>query len=155
MKKETKKQLFAIVVLLLFMGSSIAYAVISIVPKEETGQKKIGYVVNQPLTENEEAYYLQQNIVVMKYFYSEDCVGCKSTESIIDQATQYFNGKLLVEKIDMNKYANETSDLSITKAPTIYLKGNSIDVITEDITYNQLITKICVLFFNYVNECSI
>jgi len=153
MKKETKTRIFAIFILLVFGMSSIAFAFISVLPKQE--QQEIQYSIDYPLSDQEEAYFLQNNVVVAKYFYSEDCLSCASTEAMIDNIIEYFNGRFFVEKINMDNFQNETQRLDITTAPTIYLKGNTIDVITEDITQNELTTKICVLFFAYVEECAI
>ncbi len=153
MKRETKTRMFAIFILLVFGMSSIAFAFISVIPRQE--QQEIQYSIDYPLSDQEEAYFLQNNVVVAKYFYSEDCLGCASTEAMIDQTIEYFNGRFFVEKIDADIFQNETERLEIIDVPTIYLKGNTIDIITEDITQNDLITKICVLFFAYVEECQI
>ncbi len=152
MKKNTKKQLFAVFVLLVFAGSGIAYALLSVIPTQE---RQMQYVVYQPLQDSEEAYFLQRNIVVAKYFYSEGCLRCQSTEAIVDGALEFFDGNFFVEKINIDEYPDEAERLDITQAPTIYLKGYSIDVITENITLSDLTTKICVLFFSYVDKCSI
>ena len=153
MKKETKKQLFAVIILLVFGMSSIFVAFVSFIPRTE--QPEIQYSIDYPLSDQEEAYFLQNNIVVAKYFYSEDCLNCDSAEAMLDNTINYFNGRFFVEKIDADVFQNETQRLEITEFPTIYLKGNTIDIITEDITQNDLITRICILFFAYVEECQI
>lgn len=154
MNKETKKQLFSVFVLVTFLGSSIAFAVLS--SSGQTANKtESPYVVDHPLTNQEEVPYLQQGAVLMKYFYTEDCITCNDTSQMVLSVADYFKGKLVVEFVDKNKYVNESQELNITKIPTMYLKGKSIDIITEDIQPNALVSRICYLFFNIVPECNI
>jgi thiol-disulfide isomerase/thioredoxin len=152
MKRETKKQAFAFFVLFMFVGSSLAFALLSSVDIEDTN---VQYFISGPLENQEEAYYLQRNIVVMKYFFSDECLTCEDSLAVITAAAEHFNGRLLVELINIEEYPEEAELLEIEDVPTIYLKGNSVKTITDPITANELITETCFLFFAFVQECSI
>ncbi len=150
MKKEKKNKLIALFIVFMFVGSGIAYAIISALTPAETQEQS--YIVNKPLTNSEEAYFLQRNVVILRYYYSEDCFDCPSTEPIVDTLGELFQGWVFIEKINVDEYPEESADYTV---PTIYLKGKTTKEITSNFDINEIYLDICTMFFAPVQQCSI
>lgn len=153
MKRETKNQIFTVIVLLLFVGSGIAYAIFSVFPVTE--KPKIENVVDKPLSDAEEAQYLTQNKVVIKYFYSPTCVACQQQEPILEEVINYFDGNMLTEKINIFEYRDQIAVNDIKSTPTFIIKGKSIEQIEDVITKDDLVSKVCGLYFEPIDKCSV
>lgn len=148
MDRDSKKQLIAIFIVVMFVGSGIAFAVISaLVPADQT----VAFATDKPLSNYEEAYYLQQNMVVMRYYYSQDCIDCAAVDPIVETLMSHFEGNIYLERIDVVQYANETEGFT---PPTIYLKGKTMKEITENFDVNSMFLDICELFFSPVEKCA-
>ena len=150
MKREKKNKLIALFIVFMFVGSGIAYAVISALTPAETQEQS--YIVDKPLTNSEEAYFLQMNIVILRYYHSEDCFDCPETELLVNSLGEVFQGRIFIEKIDVDEYPDESSEYSV---PTIYLKGKTTKEITTDFDINEIYLDICTMFFAPVQQCSI
>lgn len=74
MNREKKRQAIALFILFMFVGSSLAFAVISVTSEEKKEEVKTFY--ERPLENSEEAPFLQQNYVIVKYFWSGTCADC-------------------------------------------------------------------------------
>jgi len=149
MNKDKKKQMFAIFVMIMFVGSGLAYAVISIVPTSED-TKQLWFI--RPLEDIEEAPYLQDNFVVVKYFFVEDGERNSYAEERLNKIFQELGGKLIIEFIDAELYDYEADRLGIEEYPYLYLKGSTIEK-TND--FDNLKGSICSLYFEEIDECSI
>lgn len=146
-----RNQLFALIILFIFLGSSAAFALLNVIPIQQPKQQ---LVFDQPLSNADEAKFLQQNKVVMKYFWSDNCTDCPATEATVKQLFQDFGGALVVESIDVDRWPEAATELDVTTVPTIYLKGYTIERITTDITYDGTYRTICGLFFNQIEACA-
>jgi alkyl hydroperoxide reductase subunit AhpF len=123
----------------MFLGSSIAYALAFV---SDTGEKKQQeYIFNHPLTNTEEVPFLQNNIVVVKYFMSANCTECQSVDDTLSEVYSQLKPQLAIEKIDITAWPDETLELNITTVPTIYIKGFT------------LFSKICDLYFEPIEAC--
>lgn len=151
MKRETKKQIIAVFILLMFVGSSIAFAFISVTAEEKP--QEVQTLFDRPLENAEEAPYLQQNYVVVRYFWSDFCEDCGIAEQALNDAKAELNGRLVIEKIKMDDWANYTEELGITSAPTFYLKGSTI-VTTKVTDRDDLVRAICPLYFYAIEQCT-
>lgn len=152
MKKETKRQLIAIFILLMFAGSSIAFAFISVIPGQEQPEE-VQLIFNRPLENAEEAPYLQQNYVIVKYFWSDDCADCDLAEAALMETKAELKDKIVIEKIKLEDWPEHAETLDIESAPTFYLKGRTI-VTTRTTDQDDLIRAICPLYFYYIDECA-
>jgi len=151
MKKQDKNKLIALFIVVMFVGSGIAFAVISaFLPSGQS--QEMQYIVNGPLENSEEAYFLQRNVVVLRYYYSQDCIDCAEVEGIANYIGEFFQGWVLVEKIDVDEYPEQSEGYEV---PTIYLKGKTTKTITEDFDVNEIYLDICTMFFAPVQQCSI
>lgn len=151
MRKETKKQVFALFVLFTFLGSGIAFALLSaFIPEQE---EKTPLMYDRMLSNSEEAEFLQKNMIVIRFFWTEDCSGCEEVNNIVNQVFQDLGGKMIVEKINIDDYAEEAEMLDIDSAPYLYLKGNTIERISGNTTIDELTKKLCDLYFEQIDEC--
>lgn len=152
MKREKKMQIMALLILFMFIGSSVAIALISVVPIQKEREAELIY--DKPLSNSEEAPFLQQNFVIVKFFWSKNCTVCHDAETALLQARKELNGKIVIEKIDIDKWREHAKALGIQNTPSFYLKGRTIKIInTTD--PDQLIENICPLYFYYIDECAL
>jgi hypothetical protein len=151
MNRERKKQLIALFILVTFVGSSAAFALISVTGSGKT--QAVQTVFEYPLNNSEEAPFLQQNYVIVKYFWSGNCLDCDLSDQALAGASTELNGTLVVEHIKMEDWANYTAELGITSVPTFYLKGNTI-IITNTTNSDDLVRAICPLYFNHIEACT-
>jgi thiol-disulfide isomerase/thioredoxin len=151
MNREKKKQIIAFFILLMFVGSSVAFAIISVVGGEK--KEEVQTVFDRPLENSEEAPFLQQNYVVVKYFWSDNCFDCDLAEQALNDAKVELGNKMIVEKIKMEDWANYTKELEIDSAPTFYLKGQTV-VTTKTTDRDELVKAICPLYFYNIDECT-
>lgn len=150
-KKETKKQIFTLFVLFMFISSGLAFALISsFVPEQE---KKVQLIYDRLLSNSEEAEFLKKNMVVIKFFWSEDCENCEEINNILNQVFQDLGGKLIIEKANLDEYREEAEILGVDSVPYLYLKGNTIERIAGNTTIDELTKKLCNLYFEPIDEC--
>ena len=150
MKKEAKKQLFALIVLFLFVGSGLSFAFISAFTPEEKEDTPLMY--DRLLSNQEEAEFLQKNMVVIRFFLKDDCPDCEEMNIVVNEVFQELRGRMIIEKLDMDYYWEEAERLEIDNAPHLYLKGNTIEEISGVITTDELITKLCELYFEPIED---
>lgn len=146
MNKERKKQVFAIFVLLMFLGSSIAFAFLSLIPIRE----EIQLIYENPLSEQEEAKILNKGIVIAQFFYNDDCIECQDTDFIVQDLVTKFNGLLVEERINVYDYPQ----FDIVSFPTLILKGKTLDMIEGNATAVELKERICALYTALPEICS-
>ncbi len=155
MKKEDKQKLFVILVLLMFFGSSFAFA-IQYAPdlfggqQEEQTEQKLTYDV--PLSVQQEAAFLKQNYVIVKYFYNETCLKCEFISQALDKIFSDLNQKIVIQKIDTAAYPDEAEDAGVTNVPFFYLKGRLIDNF-EYKSSNDLFVRVCNAYIQPIPEC--
>ena len=155
MNREKKKQIIAIFILLAFTGSILTGAITMAWDyfSQNGTTKKVQTVYDRPLENSEEAPFLQQNYVIVKYFWSDNCLNCDLSDQALASASAELNGTLVVERIKMEDWTNYTTELGITSAPTFYLKGKTI-AITNTTNSDDLVRAICPLYFSYVQDCA-
>jgi hypothetical protein len=149
-----KKKLMSLFMLIVFGGSTLAFVFLQafspsgtssdepIENQIDTTQLRFDY----PLTSVEESAYIQAGIVVVKYYYSQDCEECLLGTTITDQLFSDFEGKILLESINTDEYS------SLEKAPSIVVKGStSKTLIIMD--YALLRQTTCGLFFSQPESC--
>lgn len=149
MKKEKKKQLIALFILIMFGGSTLAYAAMSILPSE-SGQV---YIFDVPLEDSEEAQFFKQNMVVARVYYNEPSDTITALHTIINDLNQ----KMIIERININDYPelyDYMKDRFVTEElPMILLRGNTEIYLNGNQTYDELRENICSLYFEEIDEC--
>lgn len=152
MKRETKQQLFAVFVLLMFMGSSVAYA-LSVVLGRQPAPEQDSLIYDKPLTDSETSKFLDNNIVVADFYYSQNCADCAAADSTITSLAQDLAGYLAVDRIDAEKYASIAEANEITQFPSFVLKGITIDTVSGAISKQDLKSRICRLYMEPISAC--
>ncbi|MBU3904733.1 MAG: hypothetical protein KJ906_01120 [Nanoarchaeota archaeon] len=149
MKKEKKKQLIALFILLMFGGSTLAIALSSAVPPE-VSQKLI---FDEPLAESDEAYFFKQNMVVVRVYYDDQ----SDTIDILNNMINTLNQKMMLERIYIPQYPNEYSlveDKFFTKEmPMILIRGRQEVYLNGEQDGSELLDEICGLYFEEIEEC--
>lgn len=156
MRRETKKQVFAVFILLAFLGSTIAYAVSLIVPQ----QKKQELIFEKPLLEEEEAKYLSSNFVVLRFYYTSGC--CEEEIKSLEQVLSDLGKMAIIEKIDVNKYpeqmaviGNKTGYNVADGLPALLIRGRSETIMQGVMNENDIFNKACDLYFEPIEVCPI
>lgn len=141
----------AIFILLMFAGSTMAFAFMSVIPGQEEPEE-VQLIYERPLENAEEAPFLQQNYVIVKYFWSDDCPDCDLAEAALLGTKAELNDKIVIEKIKLEDWPEHAEALGIESTPTLYLKGRTI-VKTQTTDQDELMRAICPLYFYYIDEC--
>jgi len=152
MKRDTKKKIFSIFVLLMFMGSSIAYAV-SVVFQRAPAQGQQSLVYDKPLADSEASKLIENNIVVADFYYSNNA-DSSAADSTITGLAQDLSGYLAVDKIDAAKYKSLADANGITQFPSFVLKGTTIDTVSGAISKQDLKSRICQLYAQPIAACA-
>ena len=152
MKRETKNQMFTIFVLLIFMGSSLAYAV-SIVFQRAPTQEQQSLVFDKPLADSESAKLIENNIVVVDFYYANNAES-SAADSTITALAQDLSGYLAVDRIDAVKYKSIADANDITQFPSFVLKGTTLDTISGAISKQDLKSRICQLYAQPIAACA-
>ncbi len=73
--------------------------------------------------------HVESNDFVLVYFWTKWCVPCKFMATVVEKIALKYNGKLLVGKIDAEKFSEISSKYSIATVPTLMLfqKGAILD----------------------------
>jgi thiol-disulfide isomerase/thioredoxin len=146
-----RQQIFVLFVLAMLFGAwFVASALTS---SFQTQQPKQQLVFDTPLSNSDEAVFLQQNKVVAKYFWSANCTICPDAETAVDNLFQEFGGNLVIEKIDVDKWPDVAQEFDVVTVPALELKGNTIKRV-ENISSNNTFNEICDLFFQPVDQCA-
>lgn len=151
MKRETKKQLFSIFVLLMFMGSSIAFAVSSALGRGQPAQEQSALISDKPFTDSEASRYLENNMVVVDFYYSQTPNG--AADSAVTELAQELSGYIAVDKIDADKYRSLAAENDITEFPSFVLKGTTIDTVSGAVSKQELKERICRLYAQPIAAC--
>lgn len=150
MNREDKKQWVALFILLMFGGSTIAIAVSSVFPSEV--QEKL--IIDEPLTDSQEAQYFQKNMVVVRIYYDEPT----DTIDILNNMVNTLNQKMFLERIYTTKYPdwyNSVKDsFSSTEMPMILIRGKTEIRLNGEQTEENLKSEICSVYFQDIDECS-
>jgi hypothetical protein len=154
MNTERKKRLFAIFILVIFLGSTFAIAFISkeSLPQSSSNATALPTLVDKPLADSEEAPYLQRGLIIVRYFYSADCGDCPKVEDAIN-GLRDDPGKVLLERIDIDQWPDAATTVGVTTAPAVYLKGMSTKLLNGAVTYSDLFNAACPLYSSPPPSC--
>ena len=152
MKQETKKQVFALFILFMFIGSTAAISLLyAFVP----ANKETKLLYSKPLSNSEEAPYLQKNYVIVKYFWNDNCQSCNETYQYLWNAFQMLKGKFVIESINTDVWPDSAKQLGIENVPSLYIKGYTIEVLDKNITEDKIVEEVCSLYFKPIDECNL
>lgn len=133
------------------MGSSIAYA-LSVVFQRAPSQEQQSLIFDTPLAPSEASKFIENNIVVVDFYYSNNADSAIADSTITGLAND-FSGYLAVDKIDASKYASIADANGITQFPSFVLKGTTLDTVSGTISKQDLKSRICQLYAQPVAAC--
>jgi hypothetical protein len=147
---DKRKKLMSIFILIVFAGSTLAFAFLSVFSDGNTAQDPIEetkltiFKFDRPLTAAEETPYQKQDIVILKFYYSNDCSNCSDIDLEVEQLWTDSNNRILLEKINTDEY-------SVNKnTPSIELKGSRSKILTS---FDNLENEVCNLYFDAPSNC--
>ncbi len=157
MRAERKKKVFAIFILLMFVGSTAAVG-IGFLPSQqeqtpEQQSKNLQRIFERPLTEEEEKVYAQRDDLIIKFFYSVGCSECAKIDDSIAGLFDETGSRILLERIDIDAFEDAATMLGVKAAPSIYLKGASSELVEGPISYAELFSKVCLKYTNPPAAC--
>lgn len=156
MTDDKRKRWFALFIMVMFVGSSLAFAIqfAAPQPQQPTQQQELPTVVEKPLTDAEEAPYIQRGFIVVRYFYYQGCPDCAQSEAAVN-ALREDPGNVLLERIDIDQWPEAAAavGLGANSAPAIYLKGASTRLLTGAIAYTDLFNAACPVYYNPPAGC--
>lgn len=66
--------------------------------------------------------------VVLVDFYANWCEPCKWVVPVLENVQRHFNGKISIQKIDIDKHVEIARDIKIMSVPTLVLFQNGKEV---------------------------
>ena len=149
MNRDKQKKMLAIFMFVVFFGSTITMALISAVPSE----KETKYIFDEPLQDSDEAYFFQQNMVVVRVYYDYPSDTIDTLANLIN----VLNQKMALERININQYP-EVYDYMKDKFPTqelpmILLRGRQEVYLNGEQDSQDLLEEICSIYFEEIDEC--
>lgn len=88
MKKETKRQIIVLIIVLIFFSSTIAYVAINaFVPVEQERQELNEFIIQGELGQDIETDYLRRGFTILKFYYSSKD---EKTEAFLNQVQDSF-----------------------------------------------------------------
>ena len=143
-----KKKLISLFILLIFGASTIAFAFLQVfAPGNGDTDVDISTLkYDYPLSNADEAAYLQEDIIVVRFYYSNECEDCSKGNIIVEQIFEDLKDRVLLEKINTDNYSIDKT------VPLIELKGSAADSL-EIMDYALLRQTACGLFFSEPDTC--
>jgi hypothetical protein len=105
MKKQIKKTVMTIIIVVLLATSTIAFVVISSVSPEQTSENlelPTQNVIDGYINESYRQLYLSNGYTLMEYHYYEDC--CKNISTFVDYLPEVIGTQLVIQKIKDTDY---------------------------------------------------
>jgi len=147
---QKKKQIIALFILITFVFSGFAFAIISSITGGGNSGEEEQLIYNQPLSPEQEQKLISSGKVIVKVYTATDCSDCGSATSEVLKLFQKLGSKIIVENIDTNYYQDNT----IEKFPTILILGAGSDKIESAPASSELLQKVCAQFAAKPTACA-
>ncbi|MCD6478146.1 MAG: hypothetical protein J7K87_04020 [Candidatus Aenigmarchaeota archaeon] len=152
----TSKQLSTIFITLIFFGSSFAFALNYVLP-QQTKEKKLPNVVEQPISDSQRKYFIDNDITMLSLFYTKDNKDSAKVKEEVENLAKEFDDKLIVEEIDARVYQSFSAGYNIRYVPTIIIRGkansNQPIRVEEPQEYSQLKNEVCSTYKDRPKVC--
>ena len=156
--KEKKKKIITIFILIVFSGSTVAYAFLQIFsaptenqPQDQTQVDTTQLKFDLLLTPQQEQAYLSEDIAVVRFFYSDNEESGQANLAV-EQLFTDLSGRVLLEKIDTDVYSVTLSDYNLETTPGFHIKG-SRSLSLGSVPYAELRDNVCSVFFSVPETC--
>jgi len=128
---SVKQRIAAIVFILILVGSTIAYGLISLLgPKNDYSIPK-EKIINYKLSQTQVALLVQNYFTVVEYNYTIGCVECIQVKNYLEDLTQNSDGQIYLQEIIVND------------SPRLYLINVLNETVIENPTPDQAIDVVC------------
>lgn len=143
-----KKKLITLFILIIFSVSTIAFAFLQVFysGNQEKEKKLMQHIFERPLSIEEENLYLQEDFVVVRFYFSPNCENCAEGEKILEKLYSDLGSRILLEKIDTSAYLFQAD------IPSIVLKGKRTVKVSK-MDYDTVKESVCKLFFSPPEKC--
>lgn len=150
--EQKKKQMIAMFILITFVFSGFAFAIISSLTGGGTGSgEELQPIYNQPLPASDEQAIISSGKVVVKIFASQNCDDCGPANSEVLKLFQKLGQAVIVEQIDTTYFPEEIQTNNLKKFPTIIILGKGSDRLEGLST--ELLQKVCSQFSSKPAAC--
>ena len=154
MKKESKKQIMVLLIVLIFFGSTFAYVILSTFKEpEKPNEMPTSYILNYRLNETIEAQLLSRGFTSVQYFYKTPNSAIISYLDKIPEDFKIIMGnqeqiQTYVQKINYT-YNNTDSYIAVKSI------ANQIEIIDENITEKNIYEALCKTVISPPGECGL
>ncbi len=151
--EQKKKQMIALFILVVFIFSGFAFAIISsLTGGGSVGGEELQSIYNQPLPTADEQKIISSGKVVVKIFTAQNCDDCGPAVSEALKLFQKLGNKIIVENIDTTYFPEEIQVNNLEKFPTIIILGKGSDRLEGSSA--ELLQKVCSQFSSKQAACS-
>ena len=154
MMNQKKKQMIALFILITFVFSGFAFAIISSLTGGSAGSQEEQLIYNGPLAPADEQKIISSGKVILKIYTTTDCSDCGQATSEVLKLFQKFGTGIVVEQIDTTYFPEEIQSNNLEKFPTILILGKSSDRIETIPTGSGLLQKVCGQFKEKPAACA-
>lgn len=148
------KQAGSIFVVIIFFGSTAAFALNWVLPQER--EEKLPNMLDKPLSSDQQTSLIDQDVAVMTFFYIPGCQYCEATEPHIRRLAQEMPTKVMVVELDTSKYKTLAFNYNIKYVPVILIRGKAQEApvrLEGQQEYKEIKDNICAVFLEKPLEC--
>jgi len=154
MKKESKKQIMVLMIVIIFFGSTFAYVILSTFREEEKHNEiPTSYILNYKLDENIEMQLISKGFTSVQYFYK---IPNYTIMSYLDKIPEEF--KIVIgDKEQIQTYVQKINYSYNNTDSYIAIKSlvNKIEIADENITENNIYEALCKTVISPPGECGL
>jgi len=99
MRKQTKRLMWVIFIVIVMFGSSFAFIIISVVPEKPIPkpEEPTEFIVDGMINQSQKELWISMGYTIMEFHYYENC--CADLQIYVDALPEELNNQLVVEKI--------------------------------------------------------
>ncbi len=135
LKLDTKR-IAAIVIGVIMLGSTFAFALLSVFNPTNQQQSEIPEerILNYKLTNEQARTILQNGLTLVEYSYSENCIECLEVKNVLEDATNNAEKQIFLQEIISNNVsANSVTILNAYTQTAKILKDPKVDNVTLEV----------------------
>lgn len=141
-----KNRTIALIFIFLMVGSTVAYAILSIfgTKNQQTFFIPDQKILNYELSQEQINFLISRYITIIKYDYPSNCVNCLEVKKILEDITQNSDNQIFLQEIETN----------ITK-PKLYVYNILNETTIDDPTPSIAATSVCKILISSPMWCVI
>ena len=151
---QKKKQIIALFILVSFVFSGFAFAIISSLTGGGASSGEEQLIYDQPLSGSDEQNLISRGKVIVKIYTAENCNDCGPAKSEVLKLFSNLGSNIVVENIDTQYFYSEIQSNNLQKFPTIIILGKGSDKIESAPASTELLQKVCAQFAAKPTGCA-